>query len=83
MSYVWNTGGAPLVGGGGGASLVVNWTPPSPAGSITGYYVLYDTVSRQGTGVDYASSGTTYYYTVVSYDGTNQSPPEYEQSAVA
>lgn len=66
-------------------------------GTITGYNILYDTVSRVGGGA-YAYSqyipgaassagtvnglvnGTTYYATVVSTDGTNNSPANFEVS---
>ncbi len=50
------------VSGGGSGTITIAWTPattnPSglPESTLTGYYVLYDTVSQAGTGVNYSSS---------------------------
>jgi hypothetical protein len=91
-------------GAGGTGTMTLFGTPPvnkasgQPTAGITGYYVLYDTVSRfplggyansqfflsgnpvTGLTVNGLSNGTTYYATIVAYDGVNQSAPEYEVS---
>lgn len=83
-------------------SATLTWTPAANGmdggtlGTITGFYIKYDTVSRKGGGVyanrffvsgGSATTGTvtglfagTYYFAIVPYDGTNEGAADMEWS---